>query len=84
MINFDSFEQINLAEGITNLRKGIDQLASIVQNSFEISSFQNSLYIFCNRSRDKLKILYWDKTGFWKDCPFIRKKAYRELCYLVV
>lgn len=29
-----------------------------------MNPFDESLYVFCNRGRDKLKILHWDKTGF--------------------
>lgn len=49
----------------TDLRKVIDGYASIVQDHFKLSPFEDALYIFCNRQRDKLKCLYWDGTGFW-------------------
>lgn len=65
MLSFDSIPSIYIAQGPTDLRKGMDQLASLVQNRYELNPFENCLYIFCNRTRDKLKMLYWDGSGFW-------------------
>lgn len=65
MIGFHDISKIYMAQGYTDLRKGIDGYASIVQDHFKLSPFEDALYIFCNRQRDKLKCLYWDGTGFW-------------------
>ena len=53
-----------LATGFTDLRRGIDDLASIVQQQFELDPFSNTLYLFCGRRRDRIKALYWDGTGY--------------------
>ena len=58
-------EKIYLAAGATDLRAGIDGYAHIVENSFEMKAMTDAMFIFCNRSRNKIKILYWDKNGFW-------------------
>lgn len=65
MIGFNDINKIYMAQGYTDLRKGIDGYASIVQDHFKLNPFEDALYIFCNRQRDKLKCLYWDGTGFW-------------------
>lgn len=65
MISFDNIPNVYIAAGYTDLRKGIDGYAHIVQDNFHISPFQNAMFIFCNRQRDKIKILYWDTTGWW-------------------
>lgn len=65
MINFNEIKTIYMAQGYTDLRKGIDGYAAIVQDQFKLCPFDDALYIFCNRHRDKLKCLYWDGTGFW-------------------
>lgn len=57
--------QVYLAQGHTDLRKSIDGLAILVQERFELDPFSSCLFVFCNRSRDKLKILQWDHNGFW-------------------
>ena len=57
--------RVYLACGSTDLRKSIDALAALVSHQFELDPFGHSLFVFCNRQRDKLKILYWDHNGFW-------------------
>jgi transposase len=56
---------VYLACGVTDMRKSIDGLAAIVTHSFELDPFDTSLFVFCNRDRDRLKILRWDTNGFW-------------------
>lgn len=61
----NSEQRVYLASGSTDLRKSIDGLAVLVQEVFQLSPFSPSLFVFCNRKRDKLKILEWDTNGFW-------------------
>lgn len=65
MLNEAAVNQVYLARGITDLRKSIDGLAALVQQEFDLDPFSPNLFVFCNRSRDKLKILFWDQNGFW-------------------
>ena len=65
MIKFDEIPQIYIVKGMTDLRRGIDGYASIVQDLYSMSPFQDVLFIFCNRHRNKIKCLYWDGSGFW-------------------
>ena len=60
-------KQIFLVCGATDMRKGIDGLSSVVNVRFvsESEPYDSALFIFCNRSRDKVKILEWDGDGFW-------------------
>ena len=53
-----------LATGFTDLRRGIDGLAAIVQQQFELNPFTNTLFLFCGRRRDRIKALYWEGDGF--------------------
>lgn len=57
--------RVYLACGSTDLRKSIDGLAALVSYSFDLNPLSGSLFVFCNRDRDKLKILFWDHNGFW-------------------
>ncbi|MCL6587525.1 MAG: IS66 family insertion sequence element accessory protein TnpB, partial [Anoxybacillus sp.] len=60
MLNAATVTHVYLARGSTDLRKSIDGLAAIVQETFQLDPFSSSLFVFCNRGRDKLKILHWD------------------------
>jgi len=64
MLNF-SEKACYLACGATDMRKSINGLASIVEGSFHLDPFSGMLFAFCNRNRDRLKILEWDGDGFW-------------------
>lgn len=59
-----SYSAIYLACGVTDLRKSVDGLAGIVKQAFQIDPFGNYLFLFCNKGRNRLKGLCWDKNGF--------------------
>ena len=65
MLSLTDTSRVYLACGSTDLRKSIDGPAAIVSQVYEADLFSNSLFVFCNRGRDKLKILTWDHNGFW-------------------
>lgn len=58
-------DRVYIACGNTDLRKSIDGLAVLVKEGFALDPFSPCLFVFCNRQRDKLKILEWEHNGFW-------------------
>ena len=65
MLNdFTGAEKVYIACGYTDLRRGIDGLASLVQSQFQLDPFTNTLFLFCGRRRDRIKGLYWEGNGF--------------------
>ena len=47
-----------------DMRKSINGLAAIVESELEFSPMSGALFVFCNRQRDKVKLLYWGRNGF--------------------
>lgn len=60
-----SDKPVYLCCGCTDMRKSINGLMTLVKESFSIDPFTNALFVFCNRNRNRLKILEWDGDGFW-------------------
>ena len=56
--------QVYIAPGVTDMRKAINGLSLLVSDQMELDPFSGHLFAFCNRKRDMVKILYWDRNGF--------------------
>jgi transposase len=56
--------RIYLASGNTDMRKAINGLSILVQDQLEMDPLSGHLFVFCNRRRDIVKALYWDRNGF--------------------
>lgn len=63
--NATGFQRIIIACGYTDLRRGIDGLASIIKNQFQMDPFEpGTLFLFCGRRTDRIKGLVWEEDGF--------------------
>lgn len=58
-------DHIYLYRQPVDMRKGCDGLASIVATEMELEPCSTTLFCFINRSKDKMKLLLWDRNGFW-------------------
>ena len=47
------------------MRCGIDGLAGIITDKYNLDLFNDALFLFCGRKKDRFKALYWDGQGFW-------------------
>lgn len=63
MLSLSSNTRIFVAAGATDMRKGFDGLQGIISGVLEKDPLSGHLFLFVNRRRDKLKILYWDGDG---------------------
>ena len=59
-----SIDRIYLAYGVTDFRKQIQSLCSIVKSTFGMNPYNKSAYIFCNKKRNSISVLCYDKNGF--------------------
>ncbi|MCR5403866.1 MAG: IS66 family insertion sequence element accessory protein TnpB [Butyrivibrio sp.] len=57
-------DSIYIVCGYTDMRKSIDGLCAIVQNQFDMDPCSRSLFLFCGRRCDRIKLLLWEKDGF--------------------
>lgn len=60
----EGIEKIYIAYGITDFRKQISSLCSIVKDKYGRNPYNNSAYIFCNKKRNSIRVLCYDKNGF--------------------
>jgi len=70
-------KRVYLACGHTDMRKSINGLVTIVENSFKLDPFDEALFVFCNRNRDRCKIIEWDGDGFWLHFKRLEKGHFR-------
>jgi transposase len=63
-------EKVHLALGYTDMRKGIDGLAMLVQAVLHQDPFSGHLFVFRGRKANLIKIVYWDGTGL---CLFTKR-----------
>ena len=63
-INFEG-ARLYVRPGPTDLRKGVAGLLAIIENEMHLDALSNSVFFFCNKNHKLLKIIFWNKTGFW-------------------
>ncbi len=55
---------VYLCRDAVDFRKGINGLAVLVEETLQLDPFSEQLFVFCNRNRNRIKILYWERNGF--------------------
>jgi transposase len=65
MFRFDDALTVYLHREAIDFRTGINGLSILVEQALGLNPFASAVYVFCNRRRDRVKILAWDRNGFW-------------------
>lgn len=65
MLRFSPATKIYLARDFTDMRKGFSGLYGLAQGILGADPTSGHLFVFCNRDRNRIKVFYWDGSGFW-------------------
>ena len=65
MFGLGAATRIYLAAGSTDMRKGFEGLYGLVRDQLGLDPLSGHLCLFCNKGRNRLKVLYWDGSGLW-------------------
>ncbi|MGF1684413.1 IS66 family insertion sequence element accessory protein TnpB [Photobacterium minamisatsumaniensis] len=78
---------IYLNREFVDFRKSINGLAALIESETDLPLDSGELFLFTNKQCDKMKVLYWDKTGFalwakgWKKTNFSGHIERKIRCY---
>ena len=64
MLSWPPTVRIFLCAEPTDMRKGFDSLAHLVESSLALDPLSGHLFVFRSRRGDRIKVLYWDKDGY--------------------
>lgn len=64
MLSLPPSVRLFVARGVTDMRKSFDTLAALVIEVVEEDPQSGHLFLFVNRRRDRLKVLWWDRSGY--------------------
>lgn len=65
MISLSSATRIFIVTGATDMRKSFNGLYGIVAHQLEQDPLSGHVFVFCNRARNRIKLLVWDGSGLW-------------------
>lgn len=65
MLSFTGSLRVFLAVEPCDMRKGFEGLTALVAERLKEELRSGALFVFCNRTHTRLKVLYWDGSGLW-------------------
>ena len=69
--------RIYLAAGATDMRKGFEGLYGLARDRLQCEPLSGHVFLFCNRERNRLKVLFWDGSGLWVCAKRLAKGRFR-------
>lgn len=76
MFNGDGVKILFYSKPI-DMRNSIDGLSMMAAQHFSSEVQTGTAYVFCNKLKDKLKILYWERNGFWLLYKRVEKERFK-------
>jgi transposase len=64
MIHLPASVRVYLCTAPCDMRRSFDGLHALVTNAMGLDALAGHLFVFSNRRKDRVKILYWDRDGF--------------------
>jgi transposase len=77
MFGLSAAVRVYLAKEPADMRKSFDALAALVQGSLGLDPLSGHLFVFVNKRRDRIKILYWDRDGLVVWAKRLERGTYR-------
>lgn len=65
MISLSSATRIFIVTGVTDMRKSFNGFYGIVAHQLHEDPLSGHVFVFCNRARNRIKLLVWDGSGLW-------------------
>lgn len=79
MLNVSMLSTIHVYAPPADMRKGVDGLSGIVRGELKAEPTDGSLFVFINRRRDRMKILFFEGDGFWLYYRLLEAGTFEEL-----
>ncbi len=79
MLSLPASIHIFLATKAVDFRKAHDGLVAVVRDQFHDDPFDGSVFIFLNKRRDRVKLLLWDRNGFWLLYKRLERGTFRAI-----
>jgi transposase len=80
MIHLPASVRVYLCLSPCDMRRSFDGLHTLVRDHLRLDAFAGHLYLFANKRKDRLKILYWDRDGFAIWAKRLEKGSYAVPC----
>ncbi len=77
MLALGGATRVYLAVGGTDLRKGFDGLYGLVRSRLASDPATGHLFVFCNATRNRIKVLHFDGSGLWICAKRLEKGRFR-------
>jgi transposase len=77
MLSLGAATRVYLAAGATDMRKGFEGLFALAKARMQMDPLSGHVFVFCNRPRNRIKVLYFDGSGLWVCAKRLERGRFR-------